>query len=154
MPFSSAGTSTVGSNEEQDSMDKTMWQLSFPMNEGDSKRLSKHGATALKKEALKRCGLWHDPVPKLLSDTPEDLISGYPVYDRDIVDSEMLRGGQSQNMSSRVTLLGDAAHCMSPFKVGIWRDDIQNIFCIFYHLLVNLKGSGCEPSTSRCSFVI
>ena len=131
MPFSSAGTSTVGSDEEQDSMDKTMWQLSFPMNEEDSKLLSKNGATALKKEALKRCELWHDPVPKLLSDTPEDLISGYPVYDRDIVDSEMLRGGQSQNTSSRVTLLGDAAHCMSPFKVGILRDNLR-IFFVFF----------------------
>ena len=37
-------------------------------------------------------------------------MTGYPVYDRGLLEPELLaRGGQ-------VTLIGDAAHPMSPFK--------------------------------------
>ena len=40
----------------------------------------------------------------------EAQVSGYPVYDRELLNSELMdKGGQ-------VTLIGDAAHPMSPFK--------------------------------------
>jgi salicylate hydroxylase len=98
----------------------SMWQLSFPMDEGESKRLSKLGPSALKAEALKRCGQWHDPIPALLSLTPEDLITGYPCYDRATVGKEFFRAGckapQTASADPFVTMLGDAAHPMSPFK--------------------------------------
>eukprot|EP00978_Attheya_sp_CCMP212_P009000 scaffold21187_cov54-Attheya_sp.AAC.5 len=92
---------------------KTMWQLSFPMEvEEEAKALSDRGPMALKEEALKRCGQWHAPIPTLLEETPVSLISGYPVYDREILTHEQLR----QSPTCRVTLIGDAAHPMSPFK--------------------------------------
>ncbi|MGZ5248305.1 MAG: FAD-dependent oxidoreductase [Flavitalea sp.] len=91
------------------SSDSIMWQLSFPMKEADAKKLSEKGAQALKNEAYRRCQ-WHDPIPQILKATRESRISGYPVYDRDLLQSEWLqRGGP-------VTMIGDAAHPMSPFK--------------------------------------
>ncbi len=86
-----------------------MWQLSFPMEENDAKVLSLKGAVALKDEAIKRC-TWHDPIPQILSATSENQISGYPVYDRKLLDQTLLERGGA------ITLIGDAAHPMSPFK--------------------------------------
>ena len=87
-----------------------MWQLSFPMEEEQAKSLSVEGPSALKSEALHKCSAWHDPIPEILQQTPTDLVSGYPVYDRPLISSKEL------NNSFGVTLLGDAAHPMSPFK--------------------------------------
>ncbi|TRX35854.1 FAD-dependent monooxygenase [Flavobacterium sp. ZT3R18] len=89
--------------------DSVMWQLSFPMPEKEAKALSAQGPHALKEEACRRTQ-WHDPIPQILAATLESQISGYPVYDRELLESELLeKGGQ-------VTLIGDAAHPMSPFK--------------------------------------
>jgi 2-polyprenyl-6-methoxyphenol hydroxylase-like FAD-dependent oxidoreductase len=89
--------------------DSVMWQLSFPMSENEAKVLSTQGSQALKEEACRRTQ-WHDPIPQILAATLEAQISGYPVYDRELLKSELLeKGGQ-------VTLIGDAAHPMSPFK--------------------------------------
>lgn len=87
-----------------------MWQLSFPMHEAEAAKLSNEGPEALKKEAWERCRSWHYPVADILADTPASLVSGYPVYDRALLTAEALRS------SSRVTLIGDACHPMSPFK--------------------------------------
>ena len=96
-----------------------MWQLSFPIDEIQAQELS-HGPSALKTEALKRCGLWHDPIPSLLSQTSLELITGYPCYDRDVLDMTDFRTGckaqETADSDPFVTLLGDAAHPMSPFK--------------------------------------
>ncbi|WP_240452736.1 MULTISPECIES: FAD-dependent oxidoreductase [Sphingobacterium] len=89
--------------------DSVMWQLSFPMLESDAKELSGRGPKALKEEACRRTP-WHDPVPQIINNTPEEQISGYPVYDRELLDL-----GSLQN-SGIATLIGDAAHPMSPFK--------------------------------------
>jgi 2-polyprenyl-6-methoxyphenol hydroxylase-like FAD-dependent oxidoreductase len=89
--------------------DSVMWQLSFPMLEQDAKTLSAKGTKALKDEAFKRAN-WHAPIPQILAATKEAQISGYPVYDRELLRSELL-----ENLGP-VTLLGDAAHPMSPFK--------------------------------------
>lgn len=86
-----------------------MWQLSFPMNEAKAIDLSRKGAAALKKEALKRVP-WHDPIPHLIAASPERLISGYPTYDKSLLQSSHF------DQAGSVTLLGDAAHPMSPFK--------------------------------------
>lgn len=95
-----------------------MWQLSFPMEEADAKALSRRGSQALKDESLKMCHSWHNPIIPILQSTPTSLVSGYPVYDRDLLTKEIL---EEQTKSSslatrRVTLLGDACHPMSPFK--------------------------------------
>jgi 2-polyprenyl-6-methoxyphenol hydroxylase-like FAD-dependent oxidoreductase len=89
--------------------DSVMWQLSFPMNEDDAKTLSAKGAQALKDEAV-RITQWHTPVPQIVSATQASQVSGYPVYDRDLLQPEMLKNAGS------ITLIGDAAHPMSPFK--------------------------------------
>ena len=103
-----------------------MWQLSYPMDEKEAQMLSARGPGSLKDEALLRCGSWHNPIPQLLASTPRSLISGYPVYDRAILNATKLRigscssnckqgGGGNHSTMSRVTLIGDAAHPMSPF---------------------------------------
>ncbi|MFT2097876.1 FAD-dependent oxidoreductase [Marinomonas sp. 2405UD66-6] len=89
--------------------DSVMWQLSFPMSEEDAKALSAKGPEALKEEACRRTQ-WHAPIPQILSATKAAQVSGYPVYDRELLTSERLEKGNN------VTLLGDAAHPMSPFK--------------------------------------
>lgn len=90
-------------------LDSIMWQLSFPMPEEEAKALSAQGAEALKAEACRRAQ-WHIPIPQILSATQPTKISGYPVYDRELLKSELL------NNVGAVTLIGDAAHPMSPFK--------------------------------------
>jgi len=89
--------------------DAIMWQLSFPMPEEDAKELSRRGVKALKEEAVLRTQ-WHAPIPEIMAATNEDMISGYPVYDRAILKPELLE------KAKYATLLGDAAHPMSPFK--------------------------------------
>ncbi len=89
--------------------DSVMWQLSFPMQENEAKALSALGAQSLKKEAYRRTQ-WHDPIPQILEATPEAQISGYPVYDRELPSPELFKN------VGQVTLIGDAAHPMSPFK--------------------------------------
>jgi 2-polyprenyl-6-methoxyphenol hydroxylase-like FAD-dependent oxidoreductase len=89
--------------------DSVMWQLSFPMSESEAKVLSSKGAKALKEEACRRTQ-WHEPIPQIMAATEEALVSGYSVYDRDLLQPELLE------KAGKVTLIGDAAHPMSPFK--------------------------------------
>jgi 2-polyprenyl-6-methoxyphenol hydroxylase-like FAD-dependent oxidoreductase len=89
--------------------DSVMWQLSFPMPEDEAKALSALGPRALREEACRRTQ-WHDPIPQVIAATAEAQVSGYPVYDRELLRPELLgKGGP-------ITLIGDAAHPMSPFK--------------------------------------
>ena len=90
-------------------VDSVMWQLSFPMTEKDAKELSAQGSKALRNEAIRRTQ-WHDPIPQILFATQENYVSGYPVYDRELLHSDLLKN------AGKVTLIGDAAHPMSPFK--------------------------------------
>jgi 2-polyprenyl-6-methoxyphenol hydroxylase-like FAD-dependent oxidoreductase len=91
------------------SAEEVMWQLSFPLSEEEAKTLSAKGAQVLKQEACSRTQ-WHEPIPHILSVTLESQISGYPVYDRELLKPELLEN------AGQVTLIGDAAHPMSPFK--------------------------------------
>ena len=91
------------------STDAIMWQLSFPMSEKEAKALSVKGQKALKEEACRRTP-WHDPIPQIMKATQETHISGYPVYDRELLHPELLKN------AGPCTLIGDAAHPMSPFK--------------------------------------
>jgi 2-polyprenyl-6-methoxyphenol hydroxylase-like FAD-dependent oxidoreductase len=86
-----------------------MWQLSFPMTEMEAKALSIKGAKALKEEACRRTK-WHNPIPQIIAATLDAQVTGYPVYDRELLRPELLSN------AGKITLLGDAAHPMSPFK--------------------------------------
>jgi salicylate hydroxylase len=89
--------------------DSIMWQLSFPMSEDEAKNLSSKGSEALKEEAIKRTN-WHSPIPEIINATLANQISGYPVYDRALLSAELMKN------FGKATLIGDAAHPMSPFK--------------------------------------
>ena len=89
--------------------DSVMWQLSFPMSEKEAKELSNKGNQGLKEEACRRTQ-WHSPIPQIVSSTMETQISGYPVYDRELLTSDLLE------KCGKASLIGDAAHPMSPFK--------------------------------------
>ena len=91
----------------------TMWQLSFPCSEDTAKKYTRDAST-LKAEISRRCGNWHDPIPEMLTKTPLNCMSGYPVYDRELLETDVLRPKAS--ISRRVTIIGDAAHPMTPFK--------------------------------------
>ncbi len=89
--------------------DKIMWQFSFPISEEEAKELNNKGAKSLKEETIRRI-TWHQPLPQIIQETEESLITGYPVYDRAVLTTELKDANQA------VTLIGDAAHPMSPFK--------------------------------------
>lgn len=89
--------------------ESVMWQLSFPMSQDEAKNLSSKGSEALKEEAIKRTN-WHSPVPEIINATLANQISGYPVYDRALLSAELMEN------FGKATLIGDAAHPMSPFK--------------------------------------
>ncbi len=86
-----------------------MWQFSFPIAEETALRLSAKGAKALQEETYKRVQ-WHAPIPQIIKATKTNLVSGYPVYDREVLQAEDLA------ISNSISLIGDAAHPMSPFK--------------------------------------
>lgn len=89
--------------------DSVMWQLSFPLAEEDALKISEQGAEALKQEAINRTQ-WHSPIPQIIAATQATAISGYPVYDRALLTPQLLQ------TCGDATLIGDAAHPMSPFK--------------------------------------
>jgi len=90
--------------------ENVMWQLSFPIDESEALTLSSNGSEALQKEALSRLRSWHQPIESILQTTKPHLVTGYPVYDRKMLSPELL-----SNLGN-FSLIGDAAHPMSPFK--------------------------------------
>lgn len=63
------------------------------------------GQDAGKAGLFDRFGRWHDPIPAVIEATPEDAILRTDIADRDPID---------RWSEGRMTLLGDAAHPMTP----------------------------------------
>ena len=98
----------------------TMWQMSFPIEEVRAIKLT-GDSVALKALALERCSGWDGKLLSLLRSTPLDAMSGHPAYDRDPLNPDDWRPQEEKTkidgeVASLVTVLGDAAHPMSPFK--------------------------------------
>jgi 2-polyprenyl-6-methoxyphenol hydroxylase-like FAD-dependent oxidoreductase len=115
--------------------ERTMWQLSFPCAEPDAFAVSTayaHQATpgdgdgaarrdaqgaVLKALALATLRDWDPAATQLVAATAPGDVSGHPVYDRDPAAMLPPRSAAAPAAAqSHVTLLGDAAHAMSPFK--------------------------------------
>ena len=86
----------------------TMWQLSFPYAEDAARALVKEPA-ALKAEIVRRCGRWHAPIPEMLRGTTLDGMSGYSVYDRDLLEPHVLRKPPQQAAASQLAAGAPAA---------------------------------------------
>jgi hypothetical protein len=87
-----------------------MWQLSWPIDEGEAVDLRARGSAALHAAALAAVDGWSADLVALLARTDGSLVTGTPVFDRP-PDT-----WQVAPPYERATLIGDAAHPMSPFK--------------------------------------
>jgi len=89
---------------------QVMWQLSWPMEQAAATDLRARGSAALHAAALQAVDGWADELVTLLARTDDSLVTGTPVFDRP-ADVWTVQPG-----CERMTLIGDAAHPMSPFK--------------------------------------
>ena len=90
---------------------RTMWQLSFRLdNEEEAMCLGRSSPDVLLNEIRRRCSGWHEPINMMLTSTPLDTVWGTGLKHR-IPCQEL-----TKNHQSRVILVGDAKHAMTPFK--------------------------------------
>lgn len=104
MPFGAGG-------DAADAGPVTMWQLSVPMPLERARALAAAGPRALLAAAIEVCAGWCAPAPELVRATSAEDVTGYPAFDRPLPRADELRPP-----GSRVALIGDAVHPMSPFK--------------------------------------
>jgi 2-polyprenyl-6-methoxyphenol hydroxylase-like FAD-dependent oxidoreductase len=88
-----------------------LWQLSFPYDEKQGLAETAAGGAALKALAQRKLEGWPAALVDLVESTASDCVSGHPVYDRDPDEPLHCDGGLGV-----VTVIGDAAHPLSPFK--------------------------------------
>lgn len=101
MPFANATDSSPA---------VTMFQLTYNCAEDVALELAAQSNADILAVIRGKCGAWHDPVPGMLKEMDAEEIWARPLYDRDPMPPP------KKGSRSLVTLLGDAAHPMSPFK--------------------------------------
>lgn len=120
MPFEGGNRYRNFDDDDDDNRAKTkartMWQLSYRLDsKEEANRLSQSGPQRILEEVMQRCKDWHEPVPQMLAETPLDSVWGTGLMDRIPKPVHSKRAHSSKNYS-RVVVLGDAKHAMSPFK--------------------------------------
>ena len=124
-PLDSGGSGGSGDDGEVEeggggeAAHSTMWQISIAIGDAaEAAALCAAGSAALLAEVQRRCGGWHAPVPAMLAATPETSVWGTPLFDRAPLPVRKRQQADAGGAPfwSRVTLLGDAAHAMTPFK--------------------------------------
>jgi len=94
---------------------QTFWQMSFPLVETEAKLLSLKSGKGLIDSAYQILGnSIHEPLRNIIDATDISLISAHPAYDREPLEYPIPH--RATNLTSRVTLIGDSAHPMLPFK--------------------------------------
>jgi 2-polyprenyl-6-methoxyphenol hydroxylase-like FAD-dependent oxidoreductase len=109
MPFKEGGQEEGGGNDTSPPI--TMWQLSFSgLSDDQAKELRAKSPSELIVETLKRVEGTFAPIKMLIQNTSPAEVWATGLYDRDPMPS------RSKEQSSRVCVIGDAAHPMSMFK--------------------------------------
>lgn len=96
-----------------------MWQLSYNLPYEEAIKIYKEGPHSLLHDVLRRTKGWHEPVEDMFRTTPIETIWGTPLVDRlptAVKDKMDKLYNRSKGMKTRVIVLGDAIHAMSPFK--------------------------------------
>eukprot|EP01080_Neovahlkampfia_damariscottae_P009610 gene9610-1812_t len=86
--------------------DKSMWQLTFPLKEEEICKIKSFEEA--KEMALEKVKNWHSPVVEMIKNTEISTMRVGGLYDRDPIEKPW--------KSTLITVLGDSAHPMSPFK--------------------------------------
>ena len=85
----------------------SMWQLTYPAPIEDF-AADLPDLEAAKAKAVALTAGWHAPVPDMIEATPVELMRAGILYDLEPITEPWPTG--------RMTLLGDSAHAMTPFK--------------------------------------
>lgn len=116
--------------------DRVLWQLGLPARSEEFEAL---GPAGRKQRALAEVSDWIDPIPELVTVTPDDAVVTKDLSDRDPI--EVARQGN-------VVLMGDAAHPMTPHRGQGGNSAMVDAI----KLAEVLAGAGANPDDALAAF--